>query len=78
MNLEHYERGSINSQAWPEGEMQLVVQSPAAAHSGKNGLFLKVVKPFEVDWHAQISLHPFTPPDTQHGCKLRCRLRTPT
>tara|TARA_B110001452_G_scaffold139621_1_gene116042 strand:+ start:255 stop:3833 length:3579 start_codon:yes stop_codon:yes gene_type:complete len=67
LTLESYERGSINSQAWPEGEMQLVVQSPSAAHSGQNGLFLKVVKAFDVDWHAQLSLRPFTPPDTQHG-----------
>jgi hypothetical protein len=67
INLEEYQRGSINSQAWPEGEMQLVVQSPAAAHSGNSGLFLKVLKKFDVDWHAQLSLRPFVPPDTQHG-----------
>ena len=27
----------------------------------------QVVKAFDVDWHAQLSLRPFTPPDTQHG-----------
>lgn len=47
--------------------MQVVVQSPSAAHSGESGLFLKIVKKFDVDWHAQLSLRPFVPPDTEHG-----------
>ena len=29
-------------QAWPEGEMQVIVQSPSAAHTGRNGLYVNV------------------------------------
>ena len=47
--------------------MQVIVQSPTAAHSGKYGLFIQVAKAFDMDWHAQVSLKPFTPPDIAHG-----------
>ena len=67
LNLESYETGSINSQAWPEGEMTVVVQSTSAARNGRYGLFIKVEKAFDQDWHAQVSLKPFRPPDTSHG-----------
>ena len=67
LNLESYEKGSITFQAWPEGEMQVVVQSPSAAHSGHNGLFVTVTRAFDADWRGQFSLKPFMPPDTNHG-----------
>eukprot|EP00966_Prymnesium_polylepis_P047464 1098823-Prymnesium_polylepis.1 len=67
LSLEEYVKGSINPQAWPEGEMEVVVQSPNAAHSGKYGLLIKVTKAFDYDWHAQVSMKAFTPPDTNHG-----------
>ena len=47
--------------------MEVVVQSPNAAHSGKYGLLIKVTKAFDYDWHAQVSMKAFTPPDTNHG-----------
>lgn len=50
--------------------MEVVVQSHAAAHSGQYGLLIKVSKAFESDWHAQVSLKPWTPPDTSHGYKF--------
>jgi len=70
LGLEHYDKGTINPQAWPEGDMEVVVQSQAAAHSGQYGLLIKVSKAFESDWHAQVSLKPWTPPDTSHGYKF--------
>ena len=39
-------------------------------HQGKYGLLIKVTKAFESDWHAQVSLKPWTPPDTNHGFKF--------
>ena len=42
LDLENYDKGSITFQAWPEGEMQVIVQSPSAAHTGRNGLYVKV------------------------------------
>lgn len=70
LSLEDYVKGTINPQAWPEGTMEVVVQSPAAAHSGQFGLMIKVTKAFETDWHAQVSLKPWTPPDTNHGFRF--------
>ena len=70
LGLEQYVKGTINPQAWPEGTMEVVVQSQAAAHSGRYGLLIKVTKTFEFDWHAQVSLKPWTPPDTHHGFKF--------
>ena len=70
LRLEDYVKGTINPQAWPEGAMEVVVQSQAAAHTGKYGLLIKVNKAFEADWHAQVSLKPWTPPDTSHGYKF--------
>ena len=67
LNLENYVKGTINPQAWPEGTMEVIVQSATAAHSGRYGLLIKVSKPFDSDWHAQVSLKPFHPPDTSHG-----------
>ena len=67
LDLENYEKGSITFQAWPEGEMQVIVQSPSAAHTGRNGLFVKVTRAFDADWRGQFSLKPFSPPDTNHG-----------
>ncbi|KAL3921908.1 MAG: hypothetical protein SGPRY_004742, partial [Prymnesium sp.] len=67
LNLEEYVKGTINPQAYSEGEMEVVVQSPSAAHTGKYGLLIKVTKAFDYDWHAQVALKPFTPPDTAHG-----------
>jgi len=66
-NFESYDKGTVNSQAWPEGEMEVVVQSQSAAHSGRFGLFIKVSRRFDHDWHAQVSFKPFLPPDTSHG-----------
>ncbi|KOO23982.1 glycoside hydrolase family 10 [Chrysochromulina tobinii] len=54
-------------QAWPEGEMHVTLQSTQAAHSGRYGVLINVAKRFEQDWHAQVSLKGFTPPDTDHG-----------
>jgi endo-1,4-beta-xylanase len=70
LTLEDYVKGTVNPQAWPEGTMEVVVQSQAAAHSGKYGLMIKVTKAFESDWHAQVSLKPWTPIDTNHGYKF--------
>ena len=70
LGLEDYVKGTVNPQAWPEGTMEVVVQSQAAAHSGKYGLMIKVTKAFESDWHAQVSLKPWTPIDTNHGYKF--------
>lgn len=70
LSLENFVKGSINPQAWPEGTMEVDVQSQAAAHSGRYGLSVKVTKSFESDWHAQVSLKPWTPPDTNHGYKF--------
>eukprot|EP00322_Chrysochromulina_rotalis_P026947 CAMPEP_0115855900 /NCGR_PEP_ID=MMETSP0287-20121206/14778_1 /TAXON_ID=412157 /ORGANISM="Chrysochromulina rotalis, Strain UIO044" /LENGTH=1202 /DNA_ID=CAMNT_0003310063 /DNA_START=9 /DNA_END=3617 /DNA_ORIENTATION=+ len=67
LNLENYQKGTINPQAWPEGTMEVIVQSSAAAHTGQYGLLIKVSKAFESDWHAQVGLKPFHPPDTHHG-----------
>ena len=47
--------------------MTVVVQSTSAARNGRYGLFIKVEKAFDQDWHAQVSLKPFRPPDTSHG-----------
>ena len=68
--FEAYERGSINSQAWPEGDMQVEVQAPAAAHRGKFGIQVTVARRFETDWHAQVAFRPFTVSDTLHGYVL--------
>jgi hypothetical protein len=65
--LESYQKGQVNSQAWPEGEMHVTLQSTQAAHSGKYGILIDVAKAFDHDWHAQMSIQGFTPPDTEHG-----------
>jgi len=67
LSLESYQKGSINSQAWPEGEMHVTLQSTQAAHSGHYGILINVAKRFDQDWHAQVSLKGFTPPATDHG-----------
>ena len=67
LSLESFQKGSINSQAWPEGEMHVTLQSTQAAHSGRYGVLINVAKKFDQDWHAQVSLKGFTPPDTDHG-----------
>ena len=47
--------------------MHVTLQSTQAAHSGRYGVLINVAKRFEQDWHAQVSLKGFTPPDTDHG-----------
>ena len=39
--------------------------------SGRHGLVSQVSKVFESDWHAQVSLKPFQPPDASHGYVFR-------
>ena len=47
--------------------MHVTLQSTQAAHSGRYGVLINVAKRFDQDWHAQVSLKGFTPPDTDHG-----------
>ena len=47
--------------------MHITLQSTQAAHSGKYGVLIDVTRAFDHDWHAQMSLQGFTPPDTDHG-----------
>ena len=47
--------------------MHVTLQSTQAAHSGRYGVLVNVAKRFDQDWHAQVSLKGFTPPDTEHG-----------
>jgi hypothetical protein len=54
LNLENNIKGLINSQAWPEGKMEVDLQSTQAAHGGRYGLLIKVDKQFDHDWHAQV------------------------
>ena len=70
LSLEDFVKGTINPQAWPEGNMEVIVQSEAASHTGKYGLLVKVTKAFEWDWHAQVSLKPWTPHDTNNGFRF--------
>jgi len=67
LNMENYAKGTINSQTWPEGKMEVELQSTQAAHSGRYGLLIKIETAFEHDWHAQVALKSFLPPDTDHG-----------
>ena len=60
----------ITSQAWPEGELQLVERSTAAAHSGAAGVLVRVSRGYDEAWHAQVTLRPFSPPDREHAFVL--------
>lgn len=60
----------ITSQAWAEGELQLVERSPAAAHSGATGTLVRVSRGYDEAWHAQVTLRPFSPPDRERAFVL--------
>lgn len=77
-DAEAYEIGAVNSQAWAEGKMHVVPQSQLARHAGEYGLLIEVERPFEVDWHAQVSFRPFSPPDVHHGFVLSFWARAST
>lgn len=57
LNLENYYKGTVNPQAWPEGTMEVVVQSAAAAHGGNYGLLIEGTN----RWSSEPEAHPLTP-----------------